>query len=161
MNKFKKNISSKITIQKNKGFTVVELIIAIIIITIVSSIIVALLPNMTDSSRQASTVTNLRSISSALSLYRTDHNSYPIADNIEALATILEPDYINKMVQHDGWGKNFYVNSSQSTFTIGSGGKGWDGQTQLTSDPKGPTHTFESDIIITDGIFTQFPARSN
>ncbi len=144
-----------------KGFTVVELIITIIIIAIIGSIIVALLPNMTDSSRQASTVTNLRSISSSLSLYRADHNAYPVVDNIEALATILEPDYISKMVLSDGWGKNFSANSTKLTFTIGSGGKGWDGKSALTSQPDGPIYTFEDDIIVTDGIFTQFPARAS
>lgn len=146
---------------KNFGFTLLELVIVLILLVILSTILIALFPSLTDGGRQSTTVTNLRSISSAMSLYRADHNAYPVATDIIGLAAILEPNYINSLVKYDGWGQPFYVNSSASTYTIGTGAKGWDGSESLTSEPQGPTTSFESDIILTDGVFTQFPDRQN
>lgn len=156
-----KNANYRSTSRTSKGITVLEMIMVIIILIILGSILFALLPNMTDSSKQASTVSNLRTIASALSVYRVDNNAYPTASSITELSAILEPGYIAKMVLRDGWGQPFFVDSMTTDYTIGTGGKNWDGSSPLTNEPVGSTYTFESDIILTNGIFIQFPAQAH
>lgn len=160
-----RNIYNSYLLKKNflykKGFTLIELIIVIIIIAILAAIIIPLFPNMTDSSKQSNTVANLRSIASAMSIYHMDNNMYPVANDVNALKSVLEPTYMTSMPVEDGWGKKFYVVSKKDTYVIGSGGKNWDGKDPIESNPIGPTSSYESDLIIIDGEFVQYPIGSN
>lgn len=143
-----------------KGLTIIELLVVIVLLTILSSIVIAIYPNITDAGRQSTTVSNLRAIASAMSMYYMDHNSYPNAADIHGLRAILEPVYIQRLPLIDGWGEEFFVSSNAESYTIGSGGKGWDGSEALTSSPIGPTTSVTSDIIMTNGSFTQFPVNN-
>jgi len=69
--------------EKNKsGFTVIEILVVISIITILFSIILPLLKKAREKARQAVCMNNLRQISIALSLYIDDYDGYfPCADD--------------------------------------------------------------------------------
>jgi len=141
------------------GLTIIELLIVMVILTILSGIVVAVYPSITDTGKQSTTVSNLRAIASTMSIYHMDHNRYPDANSIDDLRAVLEPTYIERLPRLDGWGQEFFINSNATTYTIGSGGKGWDGSDMLTSEPVGATVSPTSDIILTDGSFTQFPVN--
>lgn len=146
--------------KKLNGFTLLELLMVVILIAILAISIITLFPNMTDSTKQSATVANIRSIASAMSIYHMDNNQYPEAQDIDTLRSILEPVYIKRLPVFDGWGQVLFVHSEITGYTIGSGGKGWNGQEALTSNPAGPTSSYESDIILSNGSFTQYPAQS-
>lgn len=67
----------KIT-KNNKGFTLIELIIVVIILAILAAIIIPQLRGSTDDAKLSALDTNLSSMRSAIELYYTQHNNvYP------------------------------------------------------------------------------------
>ena len=69
-----------ISLQKNhtqRGFTLVELLIVVIILAILAAIIIPQFTAATDDAEQAAYDTNLANIRSAIDLYRQQHNDYP------------------------------------------------------------------------------------
>lgn len=147
--------------KRNQGFTVVELLIVIIIIAIIAVIALPQFINAQDRGKQSQTVANMRSISNAMALYHTDKNKYPTASNITAVKdALLSGNYMAKVPTIDGWGQEFQVSSIDRTYTIWScgKGKGANGCNLVTGEPIGEINSFESQIIITDGAFTQYPA---
>lgn len=76
--------------------------------------------------RQARTRGTIRAIASAVMTRSLDEPDfrYPAADSIDALATILEPDYIRDMPRQDAWGEKlrYVVAANGTSFRIVSGG---------------------------------------
>lgn len=69
--------------KKNKGFTLVELLVVIAIIAILVVLILVALGVARQKARDSQRKTDLRSIQTALELYATDHNSsYPPAADL-------------------------------------------------------------------------------
>ncbi|MCP4180494.1 MAG: hypothetical protein GY756_22255 [bacterium] len=67
---------------KIKKFTVIEIIVIIAIVAIVSAIILPMLTKSRENARRAMNLSNLKLISTALTMYATDNNGYlPYADN--------------------------------------------------------------------------------
>ena len=70
------------------GFTLIEILIVVVILGILGAAIVPNLMGRPDQARIQAAKTNLRSISSALDLYRLDNFAYPSTDQgLEALVT--------------------------------------------------------------------------
>lgn len=63
---------------KPKGFTLIELLVVITIIGLLASVVLASFSNARMSARDAKRQTELRSIATALELYRVNYGSYPI-----------------------------------------------------------------------------------
>lgn len=64
--------------KKNKGFTLVELLVVVAIIGILIGATVISVRNIKAKSRDAERVSTIRSIATVLSLYHNDYNLYPI-----------------------------------------------------------------------------------
>ena len=60
-----------------RGFTLVELLIVVIILAILAAIIVPQFTAATDDATQSAYDTNIANIRSAIDLYRQQHNAYP------------------------------------------------------------------------------------
>lgn len=69
-----------ISVEKNnpqRGFTLVELLIVVIILAILAAIIIPQFSAATDDATQSAYDTNIANIRSAVDLYRQQHNAYP------------------------------------------------------------------------------------
>jgi len=65
------------TFRVQKGFTLVELLIVVIILAILAAIIVPQFSAATDDATQSAYDTNIANIRSAIDLYRQQHDAYP------------------------------------------------------------------------------------
>jgi general secretion pathway protein G len=140
------------------GFTLIELLIVVAIIGIVAAIAIPNLMNAVDRTKQKSTMADIKTLGTAIEHYAIDNNCYPMVSDINSLAAELEPLYIPKVPRSDGWGHAFVYEQAATPgdgYTLKSVGK--DGSPQA-SPPGGVTHSFQDDIIYTDGAFVQEPA---
>lgn len=71
----------------NKGFTLVELMVVVVIIGVLTAIAVPVYNNVTGKANRNAIAANLRIIDGAISQYKTDKGTEPTA-------ATLEPDYI-------------------------------------------------------------------
>ena len=139
--------------RKDKGFTLIELLIVVAIIGIIAAIAIPNLLNAIDRGKQKRTMADLRSLGTAIESYSIDNNVYPAANDFSTLEGVIEPIYIRTAPESDGWGRTFLVTSTNTLYTIGSGGK--DGGALTGSG--GATTSFNDAIIFANGQFTQWP----
>ncbi len=70
-------MSIQTTATKQKGFTLVELLIVVIILAILAAIVVPQFASSTDDAKDSALASNLASIRSAIDLYYQQHGEYP------------------------------------------------------------------------------------
>ncbi|RMG44293.1 MAG: prepilin-type N-terminal cleavage/methylation domain-containing protein [Acidobacteria bacterium] len=147
--------------RKDRGFTLIELLIVVAIIGIIAAIAIPNLLNAIDRGRQKRTMADMRSIGTAVEAYSVDENQYPNTGNTTTLVdvngnldTYIEPIYIKKAPDEDGWSNPLKYASDSADYTIRSYGKD---RTKQNSPPGGKTSNFDDDIIFIDGAFTQWP----
>ena len=154
---------------RRRGFTLIELLIVVAIIGIIAAIAIVNMINAIQRAKQKRSMGDMRSIANALEAYATDQNYYPAAAGVTlpsglslptgTLGTVagsLGPTYIRIVPLVDGW-SSFYLygtSASRSDFALCSPGA--DGAPEA-SPVGGPTTNFNSDIILIDGTFVQFP----
>lgn len=93
------------TPKKQKGFTLVELLIVIMIIGVLAGLILTVINSqgIRQKSRDNTRIADLKKIQSALELYFADFRRYPGPNawlritGTDALSTVLSPSYINDM----------------------------------------------------------------
>jgi prepilin-type N-terminal cleavage/methylation domain-containing protein len=80
-------------IKINQGFTLIELLVVVAIIGILTATVVISIQQVKAKARDSRRVTDINSISTALSLYHTDFNLYPVYDGYitgtDTLSTVL------------------------------------------------------------------------
>jgi general secretion pathway protein G len=77
--------------EKQRGFTLIEMMIVVAIIAILVSIVV---PNFIRARAQAQTAAceaNLKEIATAIELYQTDNDQYPASGTVDGTNTALQP----------------------------------------------------------------------
>ena len=99
--------ANKLFTKKQRGFTLVELLIVIMIIGVLAGMILTVLNSqgIRQKSRDNTRIADLKKVQSALELYFADFRRYPAAGNIswvritgsEFLSTTLVPTYINAL----------------------------------------------------------------
>lgn len=140
----------------SRGFTILELLIVVAVIGVVAAIALPNVVSAIQRARQSRTMTDMRTIGGALVLYEQDYVDYPIEaslGSVEDLRTFLQP-YMGDFRSTDGWRRPYWYTSDGHFYTLIS--YGLDGN----ADPpytKGPTHRFEDDIVMSEGIFIQWP----
>jgi general secretion pathway protein G len=128
------------------------------IIGIIAAIAIPNLLNAIDRGKQKRSMADLRSIGTACEEYQIDQNFYPrnftTLSAISGMAQHVEPVYLRKAPENDGWGwPMLYGSDAGGTgYTLRSTGK--DGTTQAIY---GETTDFDCDIIFQNGSFTAFP----
>src|SRR6187401_2406385 len=90
--------------KSNKGFTLIELLIVVAIIGIIAAIAIPNLLNAIQRGKQKRTMSDLRSIGTAVESYQVD-NGYIVRNTatLAAAADSLAPTFIKKAPTLDAW----------------------------------------------------------
>lgn len=99
--------------KEEKGFTLVELLIAIIVLAVLAGLAVRTFTFLTDRARESATETEMGYISKALQIYITDQNTYPDeADFPDALETA---GIMLNVPELDNWQNPYQYSSADGT----------------------------------------------
>jgi general secretion pathway protein G len=145
--------------KNEKGFTLIELLIVVAIIGIIAAIAIPNLLNAIDRGKQKRTMSDMRSIGTAVESYAVDINFYPrgmALGNISGgVETHIEPVYIRTAPLLDGWNNALQYESDTlgTAYSVFSQAK--DATTGTNSG--GPTQDFDCDIVFQNGGFFQWP----
>ena len=145
------------TNRNSKGFTLIELLIVVAIIGIIAAIAIPNLLNAIDRGKQKRTMSDIRSVGTAVESYAVDTNIYP-SGSLTAVQGVLQPNYIKTMPTRDGWANSLVWTDGATAnqgYTVGSGGK--NGGSLTVTNAAGPTTNFNDAIIFVDGQFVQYP----
>ena len=138
------------------GFSITEMLLVLVIITVLAGIAIPTLINGLDRGKQKRTMADIRSVGGAIEAYNMDHSSYPVASDMDGVASFIETQYMTAVNTRDGWNNLLVYHASPGSYTLGSAGK--DGGSSLTLvGAGGPTQRFADDIIYTQGTFIQWP----
>ncbi len=138
------------------GFTLIELLVVVAVIGIISAMATANFLNALDKSKQKKTMSDLRTIGTAVEIYAIDNATYPKSlSNWSGLRGILSPAHLRTPPDIDGWGLTWDVDTAAdgSDYTLSSIGK--DGL--IGSRSGGSTSDFDCDVVFVNGSFFQWP----
>jgi general secretion pathway protein G len=129
------------TAHGEQGFTLIEVMVVVVILSILAAIIVPRIMDRPDKARIVKAQADIRALESALNLYRLDNHDYPTTDQgLEALVqkpadapSWKEGGYVDRLPK-DPWGRpDQYLNPGAhgtiDIFTLGADGQpGGDGK---------------------------------
>lgn len=96
-----------------RGFTLIELMIVVMILGLLATMVMPKVLSKPDKARQTKAAVDIRSIQSALALFKTDTGRFPTtAEGLQALVTNpglkgYDPDGYLERVPTDPWGKPY------------------------------------------------------
>jgi general secretion pathway protein G len=142
--------------KRAKGFTLIELLIVVAIIGIIAAIAIPNLLNAIQRGKQKRTMSDQRSIGTAVESYQVDNGYVPKNKGkvSTALDPILDPTFIRNMPASDAWKFDITYNVAADDYSIISYGK--DGSADGTL-VLGATTAFNRDIYFANGQFTIYP----
>jgi general secretion pathway protein G len=91
-----------------RGFTLIEIMVVIIIMGILASIVALRLTGQTEQARQTQAETQIRIFESALELYKLDNGSYPTTE--QGLKALVEAPTVGKLPRK--WREGGYLQKS-------------------------------------------------
>ncbi len=120
----------------NRGFTLVEVMVVVVILAVLAALIVPRVVGRTDEARAVAAKQDIAAIMQSLKLYRIDNSRYPTNDQgLEALVSrpTQEPvpdnwkSYLDKLPK-DPWGRTYrYLNpgvhGDVDVFSLGADGE--------------------------------------
>jgi general secretion pathway protein G len=109
--------------KKLQGFTLIEVMVVVVILSILAAVIVPKVMDRPDTARAVKARTDIRAIESALNLYKLDNFNYPSTE--EGLAALV-PKYIDRTAV-DPWGKPYLylspgLHGEIDVYTLGADG---------------------------------------
>src|SRR5262245_20002147 len=138
------------------GFTLVELLVVVAVIGVLMAIAVTSFQDALDRSKQRTTMSDMRTISKAIEIYKADTGHYPASGQTMAqLVLLLIPYQTSVLPSIDAWKHTYiYETDNIDNYTIGSYGKdGIDGLDVSYST----RFEFDRDIILSNGLFVASP----
>ena len=139
-----------------RGFTVIELLAATVIIAIIAAIALTAALNALDKAKQRGTMADMRAISEAVESYM-EETSRPPADGggIDALASALTRYHSTALPTRDHWSHAYtYTSDGLGNYTIESHGKDGADGANITL---GSRFDFDLDIVLSNGVFVAAP----
>lgn len=143
--------------------TVIALLLAV---AAVAAVVVPNLHTAAERGRQRRSMSDLRTIGSAVEQYSVEHGFRPTAANLDELAALLEPRYVKQLPRRDGWGTPFryhsyslqdghVVDGPATSYAIRCAGsdRAWQHEDITDYTVYGATTSFASDILF--GSFVQ------
>lgn len=100
--------------KRNRGFTLIEIIIVVIIMSLIAALVVPRLFKKVEKSKQQIAKTQIIMIENAVKMFKLDTGRYPVsAEGLQALLT--KPDktnnwdgpYLEKGLPKDPWGRGY------------------------------------------------------
>lgn len=123
--------------RKSQGFTLIEVMVVVVILGILAAFIVPKIIGRPDEAKIAKVKSDVRTLQTALDLYRLDNGTYPTSDQglqaliqkptIEPIPSGWKGGYIQKL-NDDPWGRPYhYLNPGEhlevDIFSYGPDGK--------------------------------------
>ena len=142
--------------EREAGFSLIEVLVVTAVIAILMSVAITSLQNAFDRTRQRATMSDMRTISKALEIYRADTGHYPASgQTMTQLVSILIPYQTSVLPSNDHWKHAYtYEYDDVDNYTIASYGKdGVDGLDVSYST----RFEFDRDIILSNGLFVASP----
>lgn len=141
----------------SRGFSLVELLIVCAVIGLIVAIAVPNLVNAIQRGRQARTIGDLRGLSVGIAMYQQDYGKFPIVVDWVGVALLSDSlqAYMGRYNETDGWRRSFMYLSDGNNYTIASYGLNGAADQPWTL---GPTHFFDDDLVVNNGVFFQWPA---
>jgi len=107
------NTSSFSEVRRDRGFTLIEIMVVVIILGILVSLIAPNIFGVLDDAEMTATKVQIRNLEVALDTYRMNHSRYPSSD--EGLEILLNPPgrtrgYID-VIPKDSWNNDFQYRS--------------------------------------------------
>jgi general secretion pathway protein G len=114
----------KTSLLRRRGFTLIELIVVILILAILAALIVPRVMSRADDAKRTRAQSDIKSLSSALQLFRADVGRYPTTEEgLEALrrnpgdAPGWREPYLERPVPQDPWGNPYIYEGPEMTGT--------------------------------------------
>ena len=104
-------------IKCNRGFTLIEIMVVLIIISLLAGIVVPKLMGRTEEAKRTKTAVQIKNLQSSLDLYKLDSGVYPSTD--QGLQALVEKPAVGEMpnnwkeggyidkIPKDPWGSNY------------------------------------------------------
>ena len=94
-----------------RGFTLIELLIVVSIIGIIASIAIPNMLSATQKSRQKATMSDMKTIGTAIEMYMTDY--YQAPEDLSFGSNSIREFYIKKIPASDFWGNDWEYQSAK------------------------------------------------
>lgn len=136
--------SSSLRVQQQRGFTLLEIMVVIVILGILASLVIPSLMGNKDRADRQKAVSDIVTLENALDMYKLDNSRYPTsAQGLQALVTkpTLAPlprnyrsdGYIRRLPQ-DPWGNDYQLVSPGAHGSIDLFSSGPDGEVDSADD---------------------------
>lgn len=101
-----------------RGFTLIEMLVVILILSILAALIIPKLVGRTDDAKIAAAKSDIATLSSSVEQYRLDNGVYPSTDDGLTALTVRPNDaqnwkgpYLEKAIPNDPWGNQYVYQS--------------------------------------------------
>ena len=93
----------------NRGFTLIELMVVMVILGVLASMIVPRIMDRPDEARQTKAAVDIGALSQALQLYKLDNGKYPTTD--QGLQALIDPPSVGRLAKK--WRKGGYLDKTR------------------------------------------------
>jgi general secretion pathway protein G len=97
------------TLKRQKGFTLVELVVVIVVMSVLTGVAIPGYITLKDRARESGTKSSMRNVATALELYRIEEGGYPASGP----GLLAEEGYINIVPEKDLWENEYIYNSGE------------------------------------------------